>query len=112
MVVKKAGGKIYGAAFTAAERKAMNIEIERQLAEYTRKYEVELNARVLYVLREQLGFGEQRLRRFFDRFQIEIDDLVKYYEMGDEDAAWLCTRKLKEAGIDVAQWCKEAETLE
>ena len=68
MVVKKAGGKIYGAVLTSAEKKAMNMEIERQLAEYTRKHEVELNAMILYVLHEQLGFGEQRLRKFFDRF--------------------------------------------
>ena len=43
MLVKKAGGKIYGAVLTSAEKKAMNMEIERQLAEYTRKHEVELN---------------------------------------------------------------------
>lgn len=76
MVVKKAGGKIYGAVLTSAEKKAMNMEIERQLAEYTRKHEVELNAMILYVLHEQLGFGEQRLRKFFDRFSVEIDALV------------------------------------
>lgn len=80
MVVKKAGGKIYGAVLTSAEKKAMNMEIERQLAEYTRKHEVELNAMILYVLHEQLGFGEQRLKKFFDRFSVEIDALVKYYE--------------------------------
>lgn len=100
MVVKKAGGKIYGAVLTSAEKKAMNMEIERQLAEYTRKHEVELNAMILYVLHEQLGFGEQRLRKFFDRFSVEIDALVKYYEMDDEDAEWLCTRKLLDMGID------------
>lgn len=72
MVVKKAGGKIYGAVLTSAEKKAMNMEIERQLAEYTRKHEVELNAMILYVLHEQLGFGEQRLKKFFDRFSVEI----------------------------------------
>lgn len=107
MYVKKAGGKVYGADLTAAERKAMNMEIERQLAEYTRKYEVELNAMILYVLHEQLGFGEQRLRRFFDRFSVEIDALVNRYEMSDADAEWLCTRKLLDMGIDVAKWCAE-----
>lgn len=111
MVVKKAGGKIYGAVLTSAEKKAMNMEIERQLAEYTRKHEVELNAMILYVLHEQLGFGEQRLRRFFDRFSVEISALVKYYEMGDEDVEWLCTRKLLDMGIDVAKWVADAETL-
>lgn len=112
MVVKKVGGKVYGAVLTAAEKKAMNIEIEKQLAEYTRKHEVELNAMILYVLHEQLGFGEQRLRRFFDRFSVEIDALVRYYEMDDEDAEWLCTRKLLDMGIDVAAWCAAAETLD
>ena len=29
MLVKKAGGKVYGATFTAAERKAMEMEINR-----------------------------------------------------------------------------------
>lgn len=59
MLVKKAGGKVYGATFTAAEKRAMDMEIKRQLAEYTRKYEADLNATILYVLHEQLGFGEQ-----------------------------------------------------
>lgn len=42
MRVKKAGGKVYGADFTAAERKAMNLEIQRQLAEYSRKHANEI----------------------------------------------------------------------
>lgn len=33
MLVKKAGGKVYGATFTAAEKRAMDMEIKRQLAE-------------------------------------------------------------------------------
>ena len=111
MLVKKAGGKVYGATFTAAEKRAMDMEIKRQLAEYTRKYEADLNATILYVLHEQLGFGEQRLRKFFDRFSVEIDALVKYYKMDDEDAEWLCTRKLLDMGIDVEKWCDESRNI-
>ena len=111
MLVKKAGGKVYGATFTAAEKRAMDMEIKRQLAEYTRKYEADPNATILYVLHEQLGFGEQRLKKFFDRFSVEIDALVKYYEMGEEDAAWLCTRKLLDMGIDVEKWCDESRNI-
>lgn len=111
MLVKKAGGKVYGATFTAAEKRAMDMEIKRQLAEYTRKYEADLNATILYVLHEQLGFGEQRLKKFFDRFSVEIDALVKYYEMDEEDAAWLYTRKLLDMGIDVEKWCDESRNI-
>lgn len=38
MQVKKAGGKVYGAVLTAAEKKAMDLEIQRELAEYDRKH--------------------------------------------------------------------------
>lgn len=37
----------------------------------------------------------------------ELDALVKRYEMGDEDKAWLCSRKLKDYGIDISEWNKE-----
>ena len=50
MRVKKVGGKVYGADFTAAERKAMNLEIERQLAEYSRKHANEIDAIILWQL--------------------------------------------------------------
>lgn len=37
MRIKKAAGKVYGAAMTVAEKKAMNLEIQRQLAELEKK---------------------------------------------------------------------------
>ena len=63
MRIKKAAGKIFGADLTAAERKAMNLEIERQLAEYTRAHGLEIDAIILWVLHAQLGWGPKRLRR-------------------------------------------------
>ncbi len=44
MFVKKSGGKIFGAEFTAAEKKALDIEVKRQLAEYDKKHVMELDA--------------------------------------------------------------------
>ena len=41
MRVKKAGGRIFGGAMSAAEKKAMDLEIQRQLAEYDRKHLVD-----------------------------------------------------------------------
>ena len=48
MRVKKSGGKIFGADLTVAERKALNMEIKRQMAEYDRKHKNELEAMVLW----------------------------------------------------------------
>ncbi len=109
MRVKKSLGRVYGAELTAAERKAMNIEIEKQLAEYTRKHQAEFDALVLWELHIQLGWGEKRLRKFFDAFGGAVNALVKRYEMEDEDDVWLCTQKLKEMGVDIEQWEREKE---
>lgn len=82
MQVKKAGGKVYGAVLTAAEKKAMDLEIQRELAEYDRKHIA-----------------------FHDR----IKELVSRYEMEDQDDIWLCTQMLKRIGVDVEAWHKESE---
>lgn len=99
MRVKKAGGKVYG----AAERKAMNLEIQRQLAEYSRKHANEIDAIILWQLHAQYGFGE---KRFYNRFKAEYFDLVKRYEM--DDNIWLNTYKLKKIGVE--SWNRDGET--
>ena len=103
MRVKKSGKYIYGADLSAAEKKAMDIEIRRQLAEYTKKHEQELAAVVLWELHAQLGFGNDRLKKFYDNFIPALDDLIKRYEMEDGDEAWLCTQKLKEYGLEISK---------
>lgn len=98
---------------TPAEKKAgeraMSEEIRRQIAEWDKEYEVNLNALVLYVLRVHLGFGPVRLRRFWDAFREEHKALREYYAMGDDPdvGEWLAKRKLREIGVDVEQWTKE-----
>lgn len=107
MQIKRSGKTIYGAKFTAAEQKAIDMEVARQLADYTRKHNVELEAILLKRLRDGLGFGEKRLREFFDKCDDDIARMIQYYELGDTDEAWLCTRQLKEEGFDVEQWYKK-----
>lgn len=107
MVVKKSGGVIFGANLTSAEKKAMNIEIQKQLDEFDRKHKREIEAVVLWELRTRFGFGHKRLRDFYDGFDPAIDELIKRYEFDEEDKVWLCTRELKEYGIDLEEWEKE-----
>lgn len=106
MQIKKSGKHIYGAELTAAEKKAMNMEIARQLAEYTRKYQVEIECIFLRELR-QYGFGEKRLRRAFDDFGNDLDELIARYELGEEDKLWLATQQMKAEGFDIEQWHRE-----
>ena len=57
MIVKKAGGKVYGAVFTAAEKKAMEMEINRQIIEADKRYTDDIDAMVLYTLAVHLGLA-------------------------------------------------------
>ena len=109
MQIKKAGGKIFGASLTAAEQKAMNMEIQRQLVEYDRKNELELDAIILWELHTQLGLGPKRLKKFFDGFSDALNALVNRYEMDISDDVWLCTHKLKEIGVDVEDWYRQED---
>ena len=106
MIIKKSGKNIIGAKLTAAETKAMEIEIQKKIAEFDRKNELEIDAVVLLALHDIFGFGPARLRRFFDEFSISLGDLVDRYEMNSSDEVWLATRKLKELGIDLEEWYK------
>lgn len=106
MRVKQAGGRVFGAVLTAKERKAMEIEINRQIIEADKRYTDDIDAMVLYTLNIHLGFGEKRLRRFYEALSAEHDRLIQHYEMPDE-YAWLAKEHLKKIGVDVEQWNKE-----
>lgn len=87
----------------------MRAEAERMakeaIAEMNRENEAELDAMVLYILHTEFGFGEKRLRRFYDRFSEGLRELGERYAMNEYDEKiWLCQRKLKEAGIDISKW--------
>lgn len=108
MRFKKSGKTIFGVELTSAEQKAVDAEIYKQLAEDTRKHNLEIVAMTLTTLHEEFGFGESRLRRFFDRYDEIVEDLVKRYELDEGDEPWIAVHKLKEKGIDVEAWCAEA----
>lgn len=107
MWIKSRKGQAYGADLTSTERKAIEMEIKRQLAEYERKHLLEIDALILWQLHTQLGFGVGRLRRFYDNFAPEMESMIARYELESEDSTWLCTQKLKEMGIDLEEWSKK-----
>lgn len=110
MIVKKAGGKVYGATFTVAERKAMDMEINRQIIEADKRYTDDIDAMILYTLAVHLGFGPKRLRRFYEAVAAEHDRLIRHYEMPD-DYTWLCKEELKKIGVDVEAWNRERGSI-
>lgn len=112
MNVLKFGKTIYGAKLTAAERKALQIEIRKEAAEHDRKFAREVEATFLWIIRQKLGYGEKGLKTIHDEYFTRIKALIDHYELEEEDDIWLCTRLLKAEGIDIEQWEKEDEAKE
>lgn len=107
MKIKKAGKHIIGANLTVAEQKAIDIEIQKKMAEYDEKNTREIDSMILWVLHTEFGFGHSRLKRFHNRFNKAITELIEHYQMDESDVRWLCTTKLKEYGVDLDEWDKE-----
>ena len=110
MRVKKTKGGGSKAVLSASEKKAMDKEIRRQLAEYDRKHELEICSLILWQLHEQFGFGSKRLRRFFDVYSNAMDELVWRYDTKDISTIWGFTEKLKELGIDIEKWYEGSDS--
>lgn len=85
------------------------MEIRRQLAEADKKDSLEIDSMILWILHDKYGWGKRKLKDFFDTFTQELKALTDRYVMEDCDTVWLCTRKLKDAGIDISEWLAESE---
>ena len=101
---------MYGGILTAAEKKAMTIEINKQLVEKDEQYSADIDALVLYTLMTRYGWRKKRLKEFWKAFVAEHKALREYYQMEDPgDNEWLAHRKLQEIGVDVREWYKELQ---
>ena len=94
-------------------REAMEAEADRMaklaIDEMLTKNENEIDCMILYILRTEFGFGEKRLRKFYDMFSNGLRDLGRRYQMNEyEDRLWLAERALKDSGIDISKWKEEA----
>ena len=90
---------------TNREFKALKDEINRQTAENVKNLSQNLQALILWQLREQLGWGKKRILRFQKRFVPAMRELQEYYMTSSADETdYVCKYKLKnELDIDVAE---------
>ena len=96
--------------FTAAEQAAMNKEIEDQLLDFVANNLLEIEALMMVQLREQLGFGKKRLKRFYTGFSPSIYDfMVSRIKEGGENKS--CVERLDDYGCPLEEWALERETL-
>ena len=103
---KRREKSIFGCQFNAKEQEAMEREVRSQLAEWSRKNRMEIDAMFLWFMHEEFGFGMERLRRVYYGFRPYMERLAQRYEMKGEDTPFLCTKKLLDYGIDLEEWEK------
>lgn len=111
MIIKKSAGHIIGANLTNAEKKALDIEIRRCMANYLERAEIKIEAQVLYQLKQQIDMNDEDLKKFYMEFGDGMKLLVEHYEMAEEDGSWLAMQMLKADGIDIEAWSKEKDEL-
>ena len=106
-VFKKAGGRIFGVQFNSNEQSAVDQEIKRQIVENDRKFSMDQEAAILWMLHTRFRFGAKRLKEAWRLMYAEKEALREHYEMPKEDETWLCLRKLKELGVDLEELYRE-----
>lgn len=92
---------------TSAQRKAMNEEINRQILEHDEAFAMDSDATVLWILHTEFGFGAKRLRRFWNSYFKQHQELREYYQFDVDEVGQLCRYKLKQIGVDIEKWYKE-----
>lgn len=94
--------------FTPEEQEAMNREIEDQLLNFVAGHLLEIEAMMLVQLRQQLGFGKKRLKRFYNGFTPTIYDMV-VKNMTNQDGKLANITILDDYGFSLEEWAKERE---
>lgn len=108
---KRRGKSIFGCQFNAKEQEAMEREVRSQLAEWSRKNMMEIDAMFLWFMHEEFGFGMERLKRVYYGFRPYMEQLAQRYELKGEDTPFLCTKKLSDYGINLEEWEKEVDRM-
>ena len=90
---------------TSNQQDAIESAVKAQIAIYEKEHALDVDAMILYALHTHLGFGKDRLKKFFDAFINDHKALIAHYEMPN-DGAYLSRVKLKEMGVGVEEWNK------
>lgn len=83
-------------------RQMVNDEVRKQMQNETVEMDDNYDAVVLYTLHAHYGWGEKRLKDFYNAFSEEFERLKKYYSFDDNaDTIFVCKYALKKIGVDV-----------
>lgn len=92
------------AATQGVGRDAMIHEIDQQILQKDKEYQLNLDTMVLWSLRQFAGWGPKKLRDFYYFMFKEHLRMREFYELDD---LYPERQKLKEKGVDIEGWYSE-----
>lgn len=92
------------AATQGVGREAMIHEIDQQILQKDKKYQLNLDTMVLWSLKQFAGWGPKKLRDFYFFMFKEHLRMREFYELDD---LYPERHKLKEKGVDIEEWYSE-----
>lgn len=92
------------AATQGVGRKAMMHEINQQILDKDKAYQLDIDTMVLWTLYQCYGWGAVRLKKFYVDMMKEHLRMRKFYELDD---LYPERHKLKEKGVDIEAWYSE-----
>lgn len=96
----KSCGQILRVKLNKKEQKAFDQMLSEEIRKASDEHEKEEMAVVAWVLHQRLGWVENGIRNFMRYYYPILRELNTHYELGVSDTPWLCSKKLKDSGID------------
>ena len=96
--------KIGKAATQGVGREAMMHEINQQILQSDKEYQLDLDTMVLWSLKQFAGWGPKKLKAFYYFMFKEHLRMREFYELDD---LYPERHKLKEKGVDIEEWYSE-----
>lgn len=91
------------AATQGVGKDAMMHEIDQQILQRDKEYQLDIDTMVLWSLKQFAGWGPKKLRDFYFFMFKEHLRMREFYEMDD---LYPERHKLKEKGVDIEEWYK------
>lgn len=99
-------GKIFKVNLNPKEQKALDEEVNRQIIERHKEFTDDFDYMVMHLLHKHFGFGLTRLKRFYELFSEENDELIEHYEMPD-GGVYIARQEMNAIGCNIEKWNSE-----
>ena len=84
--------------------KVLHEECAKEFDKHLEYYNKEATLQILHILRFDYGWGQKRLKEFFDKLSSMQLKTINRYEVLDKDVPSICEIKLRDSGIDLSDF--------